>query len=121
MTFAEHSCVTVTCDGCGDGWSDDYGPIHFTSEDDARDWLGKNDWMVSPARVLCSGCAEDADCAVTGHQRCEWEDRVWEGVGFRRRHCSHCSLVEYDPPFEELSDLLHVARTINGLSAEETK
>lgn len=116
MAFAEHTCFTLLCDSCGDGWEE--GPWHFTSQEEALDCVRKCDWLLTAGKVLCPSCAETAVCEATGHQLTDWEDRVWEGAAFRRRNCGHCSLIEYDPPFEELSDLLHVARTVNGLTEE---
>jgi hypothetical protein len=113
MTIARHSCVTAVCDSCGDGWED--GPWHFGSAAEALNYLRRGEWLVTDGLLLCPDCALRADCEATGHQYSEWRPAVMEGVPFQERSCGHCCRAEYDPPFAQLSNLLHVARTVNQL------
>lgn len=115
MPFAEHTCHSAECDGCGDGW--DEGPWHFGSRDELLTALRDYGWVVGD-KALCQSCARKADCAVTGHQWEEWEPRQREGVTYLARDCEHCMAHETDPPFFELSALMHAARTINGIGGE---
>jgi hypothetical protein len=119
MSFAEHSCHTAVCDQCDDGWEE--GPWHFDSRDALLKEILDYGWLVTEEKILCQQCAKEADCAATGHQWDEWEDREMERVPYKSRWCEHCGHTETDPPFRQLSDLTHIARTINGLSAEEAQ
>lgn len=118
MPISEHRCVTVTCDGCGDGW--DEGPWHFTSEKEATDYLAAAGWVVTPRRILCNDCARVADCEATGHQYTDasWLDHERSGVRFRSRNCDHCGAVDYDPPWRELKALSDAAAIIDAASKE---
>lgn len=116
MTIQEHSCFSALCDECGDGW--DEGPWHFDSREELLKSLAGYGWVAAD-RILCQGCAREADCEATGHRWEDWEDRQMEGVPYRSRCCEHCTGTETDPPFEHLSDMVHVARTINGLGGSD--
>lgn len=118
MTIQEHSCVTALCDDCGDGW--DEGPWHFDSRKELLKALASYDWVVGD-RILCRSCSDKADCAATGHQWDEWEDREMEGVPYRSRWCEHCCHTETDPPFQQLGNTVHVARTINGMGSDDAQ
>jgi hypothetical protein len=111
-----HSCVSALCDDCGDGW--DEGPWHFETLDELNKTLKDYGWVVSE-RVLCSDCARKADCATTGHQWDDWHPRTHDGVTYLYRDCEHCMRPETDPPFPELSALMHAARTVNSLPPDE--
>jgi hypothetical protein len=99
MSVRTSTCVWVECDGDCDrdkGWPDE-GPFHFDSEQAALECvLGENGmgWTQLPdGRLLCRGCSEDADCAVTGHQWSEWVHGYRNGQpdpGRQIRWCDHC-------------------------------
>jgi hypothetical protein len=116
MPFSVHTCHSAECDGCGDGWEE--GVEHFDSLDALNERLRYLGWMVTDEKALCPQCAVEADCAATGHRWDVWEPRQMEGVTYLSRDCEHCMRGETDPPFFELSDLVHAARTINGITGE---
>jgi hypothetical protein len=89
------SCVIIRCDGgCPDrGWSGEDGEPHFTNETEALNYVvgpGGCGWTRLPdGRLLCGGCMEDAECAVTGHQMREWFTSP-TNPAVQWRTCGHC-------------------------------
>lgn len=54
-------CVLVTCSRCSEEMEGDGGPIHFTSVQDARDYVSGGDWWrVVGDLILCDSC-QDAE------------------------------------------------------------
>lgn len=109
MSFTEHTCVSVTCDGCEEPLGHDDGITHFGSRDEAiayatnSIWGDDCRWVFTSDRAICSSCARKADCAATGHQWDVWRDGGdVAGVPYRTRWCDHCGDTEYDPPFGAL-------------------
>ena len=115
MPFQHHACVSVDCDVCGDSW-DDEAVCHFASVDEAREELRRHEWLVTDDRLACPSCALQADCAATGHQHEPWQSETVNGVTYRHRLCDHCGSKEFDPPYEQLDALLHLALQINRIS-----
>ena len=55
-TQLRYSCVTVTCDGCGEGpYSDEYRRLHF----EAGGWQAADyEWTTTDGRDWCPECTE---------------------------------------------------------------
>lgn len=109
MTFTEHTCVSLTCDTCGEHVGDE-GITHFDSRDEATayatrdDGYGTSRWVISGETAKCPECARAADCAATAHQWGDWRDRsrTVAGVPYRSRWCDHCGASDHDPPYDAL-------------------
>ncbi len=112
VSFHDHSCVSVLCDDCSDNCWDD-GMPHFADSEEATNYLKSADWLLTETRMLCRSCAQDADCAATGHQFGHWGDREYLDVPYRLRRCDHCDDCDYDPPWEELLALREAALIVN--------
>lgn len=115
MSINVHTCVSAVCDTCGDHFGEE-GDLHFPTAEEALNELRRNAWLVTDARLLCSSCALAADCDATGHQHGSWQDGAIDGVTYRQRFCEHCGTSEFDPPREQLHELLYLARVVNGVS-----
>lgn len=109
-------CVYVVCDGADDcdPWDDDVGTPHFDSLEKALEYVRSYGWIVAGDRLLCPDHAAKQDCALTGHRYDPWQDKELRGVQYRTRWCEHCNHTDYDPPFGELSLLMHAAEQIDG-------
>lgn len=69
MAIKQVPCTVVDCDTCRDGWQDEDYRCHFTTEDEAREWLGDAGWLFTPeGAVLCRVCAAEKACREQGHQ-----------------------------------------------------
>jgi hypothetical protein len=58
-----HTCVTVHCAGCGEGYDGD-NTIHFESPDEAHEALSESGgWTILPDGYLCDICnpADDVE------------------------------------------------------------
>jgi hypothetical protein len=100
-----HTCITVECDACEDGWED--GPWHFASLADAIKTLVTNRtpeadaepgedrrWQIEDGQpVLCDHCRNKAVCAVEGHVWSEWSASPGREM-FSSRCCYRCSKFE---------------------------
>lgn len=108
------ACFHLTCDGSEDcdPWED--GTPHFPSVEEALAHARSYGWVIVGDKAMCRDHAAKADCAATGHQYNEWSAREMYGVAHRTRCCEHCNTTEYDPPFHELSLLVHAAREMGG-------
>jgi hypothetical protein len=118
----QHTCWSLVCDRCGEGWDDDDGTPHFDTADEAVACATVGEYALFRRRgdrILCIGCNNTAECEETGHQYGEWRDcnpgGQYAGVTYRARYCDRCGWQDSDPPFAELSDLVHAAVTINSL------
>lgn len=113
MSIDHTACVLLGCDDCEDPWEEDIGTPHFETEAKAIDFALRNDWVIVGESMRCGRCATKADCAMTGHQYDEWMSKA-APVPYRSRWCEHCNTTDYDPPFEQLSLLMHAARELEG-------
>lgn len=104
MPFVPRTCLTVTCDRCGDGWTDLDCEPHFATSADAAAYATDHGWSVSGHDALCPTCLDVAGCARTGHRWGRWtpagpfpsrDGGVWTG---RVRYCGECTFAEWDPP-----------------------
>ena len=117
MAYIETTCVLLTCDDCDDPWSDNDGGVpHFPTRDEALRYATGAGWAVVGESMRCYTCARDADCATTGHQYGPWQDgtQAQVPIPYRSRWCEHCNESEFDPPFRELSLLMHAERQMQG-------
>lgn len=120
MPLTVHTCVSAACDGCGESW-DDESVRHYATAAEAHTDLRGNGWLITGQRLLCSTCVVKAECTTTGHQYGPWEQDVANGVSWRQRLCEHCGTSDYDPPREELQNLLHLAWQVNQIGIEPKK
>jgi hypothetical protein len=110
VSWERVTCVTVACDGCGDGWTDsdtDAVP-HYPDREAALDGLSMAGWTLDPTRVLCGDCTVLAVCERAGHDWLRWRPAgplpladgvIWQG---RIRCCSTCPDSQWDPPLDTL-------------------
>ncbi|BBH71149.1 hypothetical protein ACTI_78340 [Actinoplanes sp. OR16] len=118
MPMTEQTCVIVVCDTCGNGWDDD-SAWHFDTAEEAETYLRGQEWTVTDEQVVCPDCAKRADCERTGHQHGPWsEPNTLNGVTYRTRFCAHCHSSDYDPPRQQLNELLHLARMVNQITED---
>lgn len=104
MSFHEHRCFELHCDGGCDGNGWDEGPPHFTSRVEALNYAEQYGWTLRDGQALCSSCSRKWECADRGHEWDSWCDRSRMGVVYRQRFCEHCGDDETDPPFDVLCD-----------------
>lgn len=127
MSFEKQYCILPVCDGCGtDCWETEVCP-HYASEREARrDLAAQYEWRIvrridGRFLMLCSRCADKADCEAKGH---DWRpasvDRDSEQQArWEREHpdplemCHRCGKVRRDhAPAVALE-------TVTAMSAEE--
>lgn len=108
------ACFFLICDGGGDCDPWEEGVLHFSSVEEALSYARSDGWLVAGDRAVCREHAAKADCESTGHQYGWWRPREMRGVSYQTRCCEHCGDTEYDPPFHELSLLVHAAREMGG-------
>jgi hypothetical protein len=109
MSFHNHACVVVLCDGCGEDWwnqGDEFpGAIHFATEADAVKCLTDDlKWRVDANQQRCPDCAAKQDCERNGHLLMSWQT-CWcrntastanpvadpePTCGHLWRQCAHC-------------------------------
>ena len=67
------TCVTVSCDPCGETALIDDMIAHFDSVTDAEESLTEHGWrFLAGGRVLCRDCTNAHDCEVHGHHWSRW-------------------------------------------------
>jgi len=103
VAWDEHTCWSLTCGICGDGWRGELP--HFASREDASAYAAATGWDVTGERMVCPDCAEVTACAAAGHRWGSWTPAgpfpyrtsggTWQG---RVRHCVTCSAADWDPP-----------------------
>jgi hypothetical protein len=120
MTTRSMTCFTLTCDGREDCDPWEEGPYHFDTAEAAIEYARSEEWLIIGDRAICPDCSDRADCAATGHQYGAWRANEWPefAITFRSRFCEHCPRIDYDPPFRELSLLIHAARQLEGTDPE---
>ncbi|MBG0568078.1 hypothetical protein [Actinoplanes aureus] len=118
MPFNLHTCVSVTCDECAEGWGEDF-TVHFASEAEALSELRRDGWLVMGNKLRCPSCALHADCLATGHRHGDWEPREMHGVTFRVRFCEHCGEMNTDPSRDQLTNLWRLAAMVNEIDVRE--
>jgi hypothetical protein len=95
-----HTCVTVSCDQCGDSAGLD---AHYPTEDGALDAVAAQGWQVDPAgRLWCSACATVLTCEAEGHEFSDWQRPVissGQPALSEYRHCRRCCLVDSRPVY----------------------
>lgn len=84
MALEKITCITASCDHCGDGWwkgdPEDNGCPHFVTEAAARKQLADSyEWKIERQLdgrflMLCNSCAAKDDCQRLGH--------AWDTVSF---------------------------------------
>jgi hypothetical protein len=100
-----HTCVSVHCAQCGDGFGSPGFEAHYPTEDAALDAATAAGWVVGPGgRVWCSCCGPVLVCEEQGHEFAEWrparieETEVAGGAGgggvSEYRYCRRCCLHE---------------------------
>ncbi len=102
--ITERRGFSVTCDECREDYGTDY-TVMFDDADSARRNIESSGWTVTAGRVLCSGCAASATCALLGHHWDEWipvDTEVYQG---RIRYCEVCNHEDTDPLRIRLSEL----------------
>lgn len=110
MSFEKQYCFLPVCDSCGsDCWETEVCP-HYASEPEARrDLAAQYEWRIvrqidGRFLMLCSRCADKADCEAKGHDwrpasvdRDSEQQQAWE-----RTHpqplemCHRCGKVRRD-------------------------
>lgn len=104
MAMRQVRCWTLVCDVCADGWTSDAGQPHFETRQEAKAHAVAGGWVVTPTRALCRECTESEVCAMAGHRWGRWTAAgpfpsrgggAWQG---RVRHCTLCSVADWDPP-----------------------
>ena len=103
MPFIDRVCVSVECDDCGSGATEDGYLPHYPDHDDALDAITGQGWTTDGARLVCPDCTRLARCAATGHEWGAWQDArpiqrrgdIWTG---RVRVCGGCPDSQWDPP-----------------------
>lgn len=106
MTWREHHCWSVTCDVCGDGWSQLDGEPHFEDRYALELYARKAGWTITPLREVCAHCTLEELCALTGHTWGSWTQLEpsplsRHDTARRARFCLVCTTGEYDPPVRQ--------------------
>ena len=106
MAVEQRQCVTLCCDGCGDGWTDHGFQPHFDDQTTALAAATEAGWRVQDGgRLFCRPCADRADCTRCGHDWPDWLDchcggtiTLHQAVGcLRFRFCQRCAALESEP------------------------
>jgi hypothetical protein len=102
MSIHTHSCVTVSCNGCGKYWWETSGEmyvVHYDTVAEAlKDIAGSFGWRVADDQHWCPDCAAKQDCEGNGHLMTSWQtcwcrydaDAGEPTCGHLWRQCGHC-------------------------------
>ena len=84
MSFTAHSCISISCDRCGEDLPifEDVGTAHFDAEAEAVSAAAEIGWRIESHRHECERCGIERECREGRHnpatELVETPDRSFE-------------------------------------------
>lgn len=103
--FAQVTCLTVTCTGCGVPLGEDTDGVAllFESEQAATAAIEDCGWWLLATGPVCGRCAAEQACAELGHAWNAWRPCACDGrirthvVAMAVRRCEQCGHTDTAP------------------------